>query len=82
MSATTIKNQITKSENRIADLAQNLSNWFGEERDTTLNSIPDMPFESLYVKSMLDKMTGEYRQLKSLTAKLTEFETKTNEETF
>lgn len=74
MSATTIKNRIAKSETRIADYAENLANWFGSERDTTEKSVPSMPFESLYVKSMLDKMNGEYRQLKALTAQLTEFE--------
>ena len=74
MTSTAIKNRITQSESRLADYAENLAQWFGSERDTTTRSIPSMPFESLYVKSMLDKMNGEYRQLKSLTAQLTEFE--------
>lgn len=74
MTSAQIKKSITDSESRLADYAENLAKWFGSERDTTTHSIPSMPFESLYVKSMLDKMNGEYRQLKSLTAQLTEFD--------
>ncbi len=69
-----LRKQLEQSETRLADYAENLAQWFGSERDTTSKSIPSMPFESLYVKSMLDKMNGEYRNLKSLTARLTEFE--------
>jgi hypothetical protein len=70
---TTISNQITKCENRLADYADNLSHWFGSERDTLALNKPEMPFESLYVKMMLDKMNGEYRNLLRLQAQLTEF---------
>ena len=69
----TISAQITKCENRLADYADNLSNWFGSERDTLPLNKPEMPFESLYVKMMLDKMNGEYRNLLRLQAQLTEF---------
>jgi hypothetical protein len=69
-----IKDQITKSENRLADYAENLSKWFGSERDVLPTSSPSMPFEGIYVKSMLDKMNGEYRNLIRLQNKLTEFE--------
>lgn len=69
----TISAQITKCESRLADYADNLSNWFGSERDTLPLNKPEMPFESLYVKMMLDKMNGEYRNLLRLQAKLTEF---------
>lgn len=69
-----MNDKITESENRLADYAQNLASWFGSERDTATKSIPSMPFESLYVKSMLDKMNGEYRRLKQLQAQRTEFD--------
>lgn len=68
-----ISTKITNCETRLADYADNLSNWFGSERDTLPLNRPDMPFESLYVKMMLDKMNGEYRNLLRLQAQLTEF---------
>ena len=71
-----IKDQITKSETRLADYADNLANWFGSERDTLPLNKPEMPFESIYVKMMLDKMNGEYRNLLRLQAQLTEFNVK------
>lgn len=69
-----LKLSITKSEARMADYADNLANWFGTERELTENFKPSMPFESQYVKAMLDKMNGEYRNLLSLQAQLSEFE--------
>ena len=69
-----LKQSITRSEARMADYADNLANWFGTERELTENFKPSMPFESQYVKAMLDKMNGEYRNLLSLQAQLSEFE--------
>ena len=69
-----LKLSITKSEARMADYADNLANWFGTERELTENFKPSMPFESQYVKAMLDKMNGEYRNLISLQSQLSEFE--------
>jgi len=69
-----LKLSITKSEARMADYADNLANWFGSERELTEHFKPSMPFESQYVKAMLDKMNGEYRNLISLQAQLSEFE--------
>lgn len=69
-----LKLSITKSEARMADYADNLANWFGTERELTEKFKPSMPFESQYVKAMLDKMNGEYRNLLSLQAQLSEFE--------
>lgn len=74
-----IKDQITKTETRLADYADNLSQWFGSERDTLPLNKPEMPFESLYVKMMLDKMNGEYRNLLRLQAQMTEFSIETKE---
>lgn len=74
MTIENIKAQITLSESRIADYAGNIANWFGKDREVPVMANPEMPFESMYVKMMLDKMNGEYRNLKSLTAQLTEYE--------
>lgn len=73
-----IKDSITRSEVRIADYAGNLATWFGTDRELTEKSSPSMPFESQYVKAMLDKMNGEYRNLLSLQNRLSEFEMKEN----
>lgn len=73
--ANTIKTDIVIAESRIADYAGNLAKWFGKDRELTEIANPTMPFESQYVKSMLDKMNGEYRNLLQLQAKLTEFAT-------
>jgi len=69
-----LKQSITRSEARMADYADNLANWFGSERELTERFKPSMPFESQYVKAMLDKMNGEYRNLLSLQSQLSEFE--------
>lgn len=71
--ANSIKTDIVIAESRIADYAGNLAKWFGKDRELTEIANPTMPFESQYVKSMLDKMNGEYRNLLQLQAKLTEF---------
>lgn len=69
-----LKERIARSEARMADYADNLANWFGSERELTEKFKPSMPFESQYVKAMLDKMNGEYRNLISLQSQLSEFE--------
>jgi hypothetical protein len=71
--ANKISNDIITAEARIADYAGNLNRWFGKDRELTDIFNPTMPFESQYVKSMLDKMNGEYRNLLQLQAQLTEF---------
>ena len=76
-----IKSNIVSAEARIADYAGNLSRWFGKDRELTDTFNPSMPFESVYVKSMLDKMNGEYRNLLQLQARLTEFEMNSATET-
>lgn len=68
-----IASDILSAETRIADYAGNLHRWFSKDRELTDIFNPSMPFESHYVKSMLDKMNGEYRNLLQLQAKLTEF---------
>lgn len=74
--ANNIMSDIASAERRIADYASNLNRWFGKDRELTDIINPSMPFESVYVKSMLDKMNGEYRNLLQLHAKLTEFQAK------
>lgn len=76
-----IKTDIVIAESRIADYAGNLAKWFGKDRELTDIANPTMPFESQYVKSMLDKMNGEYRNLLQLQAQLTEFELTNEKET-
>ena len=77
--ANSIKTDIVIAESRIADYAGNLAKWFGKDRELTDLFNPTMPFESQYVKSMLDKMNGEYRNLLQLQARLTEFEMNSTE---
>jgi hypothetical protein len=77
--ANSVKTDIVFAEARIADYAGNLAKWFGKDRTLTEIANPAMPFESQYVKSMLDKMNGEYRNLLQLQAKLTEFEMNSTE---
>lgn len=79
--ANQVRSDIASAERRIADYASNLNRWFGKDRELTDIINPSMPFESLYVKSMLDKMNGEYRNLLQLHAKLTEFSTTESKET-
>jgi hypothetical protein len=77
--ANKINTDIISAEARIADYAGNLHRWFGKDRELTDLFNPAMPFESQYVKSMLDKMNGEYRNLLQLQARLTEFEMNSTE---
>jgi hypothetical protein len=77
--ANKISNDIASAEARIADYAGNLSRWFGKDRELTDIVNPNMPFESQYVKAMLDKMNGEYRNLLQLQAQLTEFQMNSTE---
>ncbi len=77
--ANKITSDIITAEARIADYAGNLHRWFGKDRELTDLFNPTMPFESQYVKSMLDKMNAEYRNLLQLQARLTEFEMNSTE---